>query len=1006
MKIITFALLMLVATLAITANAAKKNKINKPYIAPMGSNTLNVHIVAHTHDDVGWLKTVDEYYYGANMSIQFAGVQYTIDSVVAGLLQNPNRKFIYVEIAFFMRWWREQTEETQKAVTQLVHSGQLEFINGGWCMNDEAATYYDDIIDQMTLGHQFLNEHFGVTPKIGWHIDPFGHSNTQATIFGNIGFDAFIIGRMDYQDIDTRLANKQMEFMWRGSKSTPEYQVFTSVLRAMYCTPWGFNFEGGDDPIQDDPNLFNYNIQERAEAFIAVAQEYSTHYRTNNVLIPFGCDFQYMNANMYFKNIDKLLEYINANPQYGINVLYSTPSIYIDAVNAAGLTWQVKTDDLFPYADNQYSYWTGYFVSRPALKGYVRQSNALLHVAEQLLVTSSDAIPSVQQSEYNNVGVLREALGVAQHHDAVAGTEQQHVAYDYAERLSIGQYSTYDALDSVVSQLLTQSSPATAPTPSILFCPLLNESACPVLDLLAYGTSVPIVLYNSLSWTRDEYVRFPIPISTVSVSTSSGTVPSQTTLELDGTTWVSFTAHVPPMGYNTYIVSPSSNTENNEISEAKKIAKSAQLYETVLSNPFISVRFDSVSGALLSITNVTSGAFINITQEYLFYSPSVGDNSSTQCDGAYIFRPIGADAHQFLTSNPQVSLVQGPQVQTLTRFWNENMIQVFRLYTNVDYLEVEETVGPIDIADGLGKEVITRFNTSLNTNNTWYSDSNGMEMVQRIIDYRFSWEYVNVQPVAGNYVPLNAITYIQDTEQQLQLTFLTDRSRSCASLGNGELEMMLHRRTLMDDGRGVGEPMNESTQIITTTKIVFHPIGNAAQQYYRPRALEHAHPLYPMFTTTQQSNNVWNSQYQGSYSPLNFDLPEGIRLHTLQWLDSSDPSVILRLQNIYAIDGQDTVNTQPVTVDLSNLFSFFTITSVTEMNLSATMKLSSVNRLVWKTATEVESTKTTGITDDFTITVSPMDVRTFIITLEIQICIKRGFESSENGCGFKIFKEC
>ena len=37
-------------------------------------------------------------------------------------------------------------------VKQLVESGQLEFINGGWCMNDEGATDYNAIIDQMTEG--------------------------------------------------------------------------------------------------------------------------------------------------------------------------------------------------------------------------------------------------------------------------------------------------------------------------------------------------------------------------------------------------------------------------------------------------------------------------------------------------------------------------------------------------------------------------------------------------------------------------------------------------------------------------------------------------------------------------------------------------------------------------------------------------------------------------------------------------------------------------------------
>ena len=63
-----------------------------------------------------------------------------------------------------------------------------------------------------------------------------------------------------------------------------------------------------------------------------------------------------------------------------VNLLYSTPSCYTYAKNKAKVTWPEKKDDFFPYAHREHAYWSGYFTSRAALKGMVRDTNNFLQV--------------------------------------------------------------------------------------------------------------------------------------------------------------------------------------------------------------------------------------------------------------------------------------------------------------------------------------------------------------------------------------------------------------------------------------------------------------------------------------------------------------------------------------------------------------------------------------------------------------------------------------------------
>ena len=73
--------------------------------------------------------------------------------MVEKLLQYPTMTFIWAEISFLSLWWGEQTPKVRGQVQQLLDSGRLEIVTGGYVMHDEATTYYTAILEQLFYGN-------------------------------------------------------------------------------------------------------------------------------------------------------------------------------------------------------------------------------------------------------------------------------------------------------------------------------------------------------------------------------------------------------------------------------------------------------------------------------------------------------------------------------------------------------------------------------------------------------------------------------------------------------------------------------------------------------------------------------------------------------------------------------------------------------------------------------------------------------------------------------------
>ena len=183
---------------------------------------------------------------------------------------------------------------------------------------------------------------------------------------------------------------------WQAMTTLPKLQK-DNALRVWQVT----GEEEGGCVMQDDKCLYDYNVQNRVDAFVKASEELASVTYGDDILIPFGSDFQWVSAHQYYKNVDKLIHYINKDGR--INAFYSTPAEYVAVKHQYNHSWPLKTDDFFPYADCPVCYWTGTccaVLRCAALRCAVsRHGNLALHDEVFALCTTQGRISKmVQQS--------------------------------------------------------------------------------------------------------------------------------------------------------------------------------------------------------------------------------------------------------------------------------------------------------------------------------------------------------------------------------------------------------------------------------------------------------------------------------------------------------------------------------------------------------------------------------------------------------------------------------
>ncbi|CAH0550775.1 unnamed protein product [Brassicogethes aeneus] len=829
-------------------------------------NKLKVFVVPHSHNDPGWIKTVEEYY--------TTQTKHILDNMLVKLPEDSRRKFIWAEISYFSMWWDDLSEEERDIVKKLIKTNQLEIVTGGWVMNDEANSHWISIVNQLTEGHQWLQEKLNYTPVSSWSIDPFGMSLTQPALLKASGMQNMLIQRVHYSVKKELAQNKQLEFRWRQLwDEKGKTDMFTHMMPfysydvphtcgpdPKICCQFDFKrlpHHGLYCPWKVSPQeITDKNVAQRAELLLDQYRKKSKLYKTNVVLAPLGDDFRYDHStewDVQYNNYQKLFDYMNSNLKLNVQAQFGTLTDYFDAVHKEKKMGEFPTlsGDFFTYADRDDHYWSGYYTSRPFYKrmdrillSYIKAAETIQTLAHLSGKPGSSWIVDPHLGLEGILSNARKALSLFQHHDGVTGTAKDFVVVDYGKKMLLAINGCQKVLQ-ICTHVLLNGYNADTPNLDMSYYTIddLMHSHDSLIEHSQITIGVPymptkkVVIFNPLAFKRTEVVSFHVSTPFVEVTDGQGkTIDCQLSPVFEYGPAISqtkyqlhFVATVPALGLAGYTIRALEESDipkethfaavkilnhYDDIAAPKSfhIEVLPQSSEFTLRNERITASFNEL-GLLKAIKTKTDGNVVPVHLDFAKY----GVRNRNERSGAYLFLPDG-DAIPLDVQSPTVNLIEGRIFSSVT-LQLPYVRHTATLYDSPGAdglgLEIENIV---DISTTSNFELVMRLSTNIESGEEYFTDVNGYQIMRR---KRFK-----KIPLQANYYPIPTMAYIED--KKTRISIVTSGPLGCASLNPGQIEVMLDRRLNQDDNLGLGQGVMDNKPTRHTFRVILEKRENPA----------------------------------------------------------------------------------------------------------------------------------------------------------------------------------